>query len=163
MSKPITKQEVIESAQKERAALEDYLATLTPEQMTQPNVIGEWAVKDVLAHLFAWEGMVMRWYEAGKKGKLPAVPSEKYNWGQLPQLNHEIFLEHRDQPLAEVLKTFKSSYKKILKMIESIPEKELFTRNVYPWANNNLLAAYFVSSTSSHYRWARTTIRKAIK
>ncbi len=163
MSKPITKQEVIESAQKERAALEDYLATLTPEQMTQPNVIGEWAVKDVMAHLFAWEGMVMRWYETGKKGKLPAVPSEKYNWGQLPQLNHEIFLEHRDQPLAEVLKTFKSSYKKILKMIESIPEKELFTRNVYPWTNNNLLAAYFVSSTSSHYRWARTTIRKAMK
>ncbi|MCL4271338.1 MAG: ClbS/DfsB family four-helix bundle protein [Anaerolineales bacterium] len=163
MSKPITKQEVIESAQKERTALEDYLATLTPEQMTQPNVIGEWAVKDVLAHLFAWEGMVMQWYETGKKGKLPAVPSEKYNWGQLPQLNHEIFLEHRDQPLAEVLKTFKSSYKKILKMIESIPEQELFTRNVYPWTNNNLLAAYFVSSTSSHYRWARTTIRKAMK
>lgn len=163
MSKPITKQEVIESAQKERAALEDYLATLTPEQMTKPNVIGEWAVKDVLAHLFAWEGMVMQWYETGKKGKLPAVPSEKYNWGQLPQLNHEIFLEHRDKPLVEVLKTFKSSYKKILKMVESIPERELFTRNVYPWTNNNLLAAYFVSSTSSHYRWARTTIRKAMK
>lgn len=163
MSKPITKQEVIESAQKERAALEDYLATLTPEQMTQSNVIGEWAVKDVLAHLFAWERMVMRWYEAGKKGKLPAVPSEKYNWGQLPQLNHEIFLEHRDKSLAEILRTFKSSYKKILKMIESIPEKELFTRNIYAWTNNNLLAAYFVSSTSSHYRWARTTIRKAIK
>lgn len=163
MSKPITKQEVIESAQKERAALEDYLATLTPEQMTQSNVIGEWAVKDVLAHLFAWEGMVMQWYETGKKGKLPAVPSEKYNWGQLPQLNHEIFLEHRDQSLAEILRTFKSSYKKILKMIESIPEKELFTRNIYAWTNNNLLAAYFVSSTSSHYRWARTTIRKAMK
>lgn len=163
MSKPTTKKEIIETAQKERAALEEFLATLMPEQITQPNMIGEWAIKDVLAHLFEWEGMVMQWYETGKKGKIPAVPSAEYNWGQLPALNHIIFLKHHDKPLAEILKTFKASYKKIIKVIEGIPEKELFTRKVYPWTNNNLLAAYFVSATSSHYRWARTTIRKAVK
>ena len=163
MSKPTTKPQIIETAQKERAALEELLATLTPEQLAQPNVIGEWAVKDVLAHLFEWEGMVMKWYAEGVKGKIPAVPSEEYNWGQLPQLNHAIFLKHRDKPLAEILKTFKASYKKILKIIETIPEKDLFTRKIFKWANNNPLAAYFVSATSSHYRWARTTIRKAIK
>jgi hypothetical protein len=48
-------------------------------------------------------------------------------------------------------------------MIESIPEKELLTRRQYPWTNNNLLAAYFVSATSSHYRWARGEIRKKVK
>ena len=163
MPKPTTKKELIESAQQERAALDGLLATLTPEQMSQPNRIGEWTVKDVLAHLFEWEGMVMQWYESGKKGKTPAVPSAEYNWGQLPALNHAIFLKHRAKPLAEIQKNFKASYKKILKTIESTPEKELFTRKIYPWTNNNLLAAYFVSATSSHYRWARTTIRKAIK
>lgn len=163
MPKPTTKLQIIETAQKERAALEEFLATLTPEQMTKPNVIGEWAVKDVLSHLIEWEGMVMKWYAEGKKGNTLAVPSEEYNWGQLPQLNQTIFLKHRDKPLAEIMKTFKTSYKKIMKVIEDIPEKELFTRKVYKWANNNPLAAYFVSATSSHYRWARTTIRKALK
>jgi hypothetical protein len=163
MPKPTTKEQVIEAAKKERAALEELLATLTLEQMTNPNVIGEWAVKDVLSHLVEWEGMVMNWYAEGKKGKIPAVPSKEYNWGQLPQLNQAIFLRHRDKPLAEIMKTFKSSYKKIMKTTEDIPEKELFTRKVYKWANNNPLAAYFVSATSSHYRWARTTIRSAIK
>ena len=108
MPKPTTKPQIIETAQKERAALEELLATLTPEQMTQPNLIGEWAVKDVLAHLIEWEGMVMKWYAEGLKGKTPAVPSEEYNWGQLPQLNHAIFLKHRDKPLAEIMKTFKA-------------------------------------------------------
>ena len=163
MSKPTTKKEIIETAQKERAALEELLATLTPEQMTQPNIIGEWSVKDLLAHLVEWEGMVMKWYAEGLKGKTLAVPSEEYNWGQLPQLNHAIFLKHRDKPLAEIQKIFKASYKKIMKVVEEIPEKDLFTRKVYKWANNNPLAAYFVSATSSHYRWARTIIRKAIK
>ena len=163
MPKPTTKKELIETAQQERSALEELLSTLKPEQMAQPNRIGEWAIKDVLAHLFEWEGMVMQWYETGKKGKMPAVPSADYNWGQLPALNHAIFVKHRDKPLGEIQKNFKVSYKKILKTIESIPEKELFSRNIYPWTNNNQLAAYFVSATSSHYRWARTIIRKAVK
>lgn len=163
MPKPTTKKELIETAQKERTGLEELLATLTSEQMTQPNMIGEWAIKDVLAHLIEWEGMVMQWYETGKKGKTPAVPSAEYNWGQLPALNHAIFIKYRDKSLIEIQKNFKASYKKVLKTIENISEKELFTRNIYPWTNNNLLAAYFISATGSHYRWARTTIRKAIK
>jgi len=117
----------------------------------------------VLAHLIEWEQMVIKWYETGAKGKVPAVPSEEYNWGKLPQLNHTIYLKHRDRSLADIQKEFKSSYKKIMKVIESIPEKELFTRRQYPWTNNNLLAAYFVSATSSHYRWARIEIRKKVK
>jgi hypothetical protein len=162
MSKPINKNEIIEAAQTERAALEKLLATLTPEQMTQSAAADDWSAKDVLAHLIEWEQMVMKWYETGAKGKVPAVPSEEYNWGQLPQLNQAIYLRHRDRSLADIEKDFKSSYKKIMKTIEAIPEKELFTRGQYAWTRNNLLSAYFVSATSSHYRWARTVIRKGI-
>ena len=163
MPKPTTKNQIIETAQTERTALEQLLAGLTPEQMTQPNVVGDWSAKDVLAHLIEWEQMVMQWHEAGVKGKTPSVPSEEYNWGQLPQLNHVIYLKHRDKPLAEIMKLFKASHKKIMKTVEDIPEKELFTRKIYKWANNNPLAAYFVSATSSHYRWARTELRKGFK
>jgi hypothetical protein len=162
MAKATTKQQLIEDAQTERAALEKLLATLTPEQMTQSNVVGEWSAKDVLAHLIEWEGMVMKWYETGVKGKVPAVPSEEYNWGQLPQLNHAIYLKHRDRSLADTQKEFKSSHKKIMKVIDSIPEKELFTRKHFQWTNNNLLAAYFNSATAAHYRWARGEVKKKV-
>ena len=163
MPRTTTKQQLIGDAQTERATLEKLLATLTPEQMTQSKSADDWSAKDVLAHLIEWERMVMKWYETGAKGKVPAVPSEEYNWGKLPQLNHAIYLKHHDRSLAEIQKEFKSSYKKIMKTIEGIPEKELFTRGQYPWTNNNLLAAYFVSATSSHYRWARIEIRKKVK
>ena len=163
MPRTTTKQQLIGDAQTERATLEKLLATLTPEQMTQSKSADDWSAKDVLAHLIEWEGMVMKWYETGAKGKVPAVPSEEYNWAKLPQLNHAIYLKHRDRSLEDIQKEFKSSHKKIMKMIESIPEKELFTRGQYPWTRNNLLAAYFVSATSSHYRWARIEIRKKVK
>ncbi len=163
MPKPTSKNQIIETAQTERAALEQYIAGLTDEQMNRPNIAGDWSTKDVLAHLIEWEQMVIQWYETGVKGKVPAVPSEEYNWGQLPQLNHAIFLKHHDRSLADIQKDFRSSYKKIIKVIQAIPEKELFTRGYYPWTRNNALAAYFVSATSSHYRWARTLLRKGLK
>lgn len=163
MPRAATKQQLIEDAQTERAALEKYLATLTAEQMTQTKFADDWSAKDVLAHLIEWEQMVIKWYETGVKGKVPAVPSEEFNWGQLPQLNHAIYLKHRDRSLEDIQKEFKSSYKKIMKLIDFIPEKELFTRGQYPWTRNNLLAAYFASATSSHYRWARGEIRKKVK
>lgn len=163
MPRAATKQQLIEDAQTERAALEKLLATLTPEQMTQSKAADDWSAKDVLAHLIEWEQMVIKWYETGAKDKIPTVPSEEYNWGQLPQLNHAIYLKHRDRSLEDVQKEFKASHKKIMKVIESIPEKDLFTRGHYPWTKKNLLAAYFNSATAAHYRWARGEIRKKVK
>ena len=163
MSKPTTKNQIITAAQTEWTALEELLTALTPDQMTQPNVVGDWSAKDVLAHLIEWEQMVIKWYQAGVKGKVPATPSEEYNWGQLQQLNHAIYLKHRDRSLADIQKDFKASYKKIMKIIQDIPEKEMFTRGHHAWTKNNTLAAYFISGTSSHYRWARTVIRKGRK
>ena len=69
MPKPTTKRQLVEAAQKERIALEGLIETLTPAQMTEPRKIGEWAIKDVLTHLIEWEGMALKWYKTGVKGK----------------------------------------------------------------------------------------------
>ena len=163
MPKPLNKQQLLQNAEAERAALDEFLAGLTPDQLTQAGALGDWSAKDVMAHLLEWEGMVLRWYQAGTKGQAPVTPSEEYNWGQLPQLNQALYLKHRDRPLAEVQREYQTSYKKVMKTLRAIPEAELFTRGQFAWTRNNLLAAYFASCTSSHYRWARTGLRKAFK
>ena len=163
MPKPLSKQQLLQDAETERAALDEFLAGLTPDQLTQAGALGDWSAKDVMAHLLEWEGMVLHWYQAGTKGQTPITPSEEYNWGQLPQLNQAIYLKHCDRPLAEVQQEYQASYKKVMKTLRAIPEAELFTRGQFAWTRNNLLAAYFTSCTSSHYRWARTGLRKAFK
>lgn len=52
------------AVEQERGALEAQLAQLSDEQNTMPGVVGDWPVKDVLAHLVAWEQMCLGWYEA---------------------------------------------------------------------------------------------------
>jgi len=163
MPRPTTKKKLLEAIEIERKALEEFLAQLSPAQLTEPGLIGEWSAKDVLAHLIEWEQMVLNWCSAGVKGKVPITPAEGFNWAQLPQLNQQIYEKHRDKPLAEIQKEFRSSFKEMLNTIQGLSDEDLFTRGRYAWTKNNSLGAYFISSTSSHYHWARTTMKKGLK
>jgi hypothetical protein len=163
MPRPTTKKQLLETMEAEQKALDQLLAGLSPAQMTQPGVVGEWSVKDVLAHLLEWQHMVLSWHAAGLKGKVLAIPAEGLNWAQLPELNQHIYEKHRDRPLADIQKKFKTSHKKTLSTIQGLSDKDLFTRGQYEWTKNNTLGTYFVSCTSSHYLWARTHIKKGLK
>ena len=163
MPRPHDKVTLLVESKKERNALDDYLATLTPEERTQPNIVGAWSVKDVLAHLYEWEQMVLRWLATSEKGETPHVPAEGYKWNQLPALNEQIFQQYHSLSLEEIFALYKESHQQIMETIESIPEERLFTSGLFPWMNKNTLAAYFTSATSSHYRWARKELRKGFR
>ena len=163
MPKPQTKSEILSASQKEHEALEEFLSGLSPEQMTEPGTLGEWSVKDVLAHLYEWEQMTLGWLAAGQNGETPCVPAKGYKWNQLPALNNHIKKKHNDSSLDEILSKYQASYKQIMDTIEGLPKEDLFTPGLHPWMNKNTLAAYFISNTSSHYRWALKEIRKGLK
>jgi hypothetical protein len=163
MPRPATKKQLLEAIEIEGKALDQLLAGLSPQQMIQPGIVGEWSVKDVLAHLLEWEHMVLSWHAAGVKGKIPVTPAEGFNWAQLPELNQQIYEKHCSRPLDEIQKEFKSLNKKMLSTLQGLSEEELFTRGHYAWTKNNTLGTYFVSCTSSHYNWARTNIKKGLK
>ena len=74
MPRPTTKAGILSESAKEHDALEQLLATLTPEQMVHPGIVGEWSVKDVLAHLTEWQQMVLGWYHAGLAGEIAIAP-----------------------------------------------------------------------------------------
>ena len=163
MPRPTSKNDLLAAIEKERGALETYLETLTPEQLTEPGIVGEWSAKDVLAHLIEWEQMVLGWHAAGLRGEVPPLPAPGFKWNQTPQLNQQIYEKHRDRPLDEVLEQFQASHREILCVIQGLSNEELFTAGRYAWTKKNTLGTYMVSATSSHYLWARKEIRKGFR
>ncbi len=163
MPKPTSKAAILSESSQEHQALEQLLAPLTPDQMVQPGIVGEWSAKDVLAHLTEWEQMVLGWYCAGLAGDSPALPAPGFKWSELPALNQRIYEQHRDRPLEDVLHSFRASYDQMTTWIEVLSEEELFTPARFAWARTNALASYVISCTSSHYRWARTELRKGLR
>jgi hypothetical protein len=147
----------------ESARLDALLAPLTPAQWVMPGVVGDWSIKDVLAHLVAWQQMVLTWHAAGRRGEAPATPAPDLTWQQLPELNQRIWLAWRDRTLHEVQTAYSDSCAAICAAIEATSDAELWTPRVYKWTKSSTLGAYYVSATSSHTLWARTEIRKGLK
>jgi len=163
MPRPTSKQALLAAIEKERGVLEAFLDTLTPEQMTEPGIVGEWSVKDVLAHLIEWEQMCLGWYQAGLRGEISPLPAPGFKWNQTPALNQQIYEKHRDQLLDEILKQFKASHGEILGVIQELSNEKMFELGQFKWTKNNTLGAYFVSATSSHYLWAMKEMRKGFR
>jgi len=163
MPRPQEKFQLITESRDEYQALESFLAKLDPQQRTEPSILGEWSVKDVLAHLYEWQQMFFGWYETGLRGETPLTPAEGFKWNQLPALNRKIYEKHRETPLDQAMEFLRESHQKMMTLIESLSHEEIFTPGYFPWTKTGSLMSYIRANAGNHYRWARTGMRKGLK
>jgi hypothetical protein len=155
-----TKQELLHDIETEYRLLKQLIGGLSPQELVLPGVCHEWSAKDVLAHLVEWKKMFLGWYKEGLRGGNPRTPAEDVKWTQLPILNARIYRKWKDEPARVILAEFESTYQEMLALARAIPEEELFRKQRYPWLRVWPLARWIAAQTSSHYRWARTRIRR---
>ena len=162
MGKRLRKRELLEEIGRERAALDDALALLTPREMTRPGVTrGGWSVKDVLAHLVAWQQLALGWYEAGLRGEKVAMPAPGYTLRDLPRLNQMLFRKHHRRSLRAIRADYASCHERVVALIERLPDADLITLGRFAWTGPSwTLSDYLRASTAAHYLWARTRIRR---
>jgi uncharacterized protein (TIGR03083 family) len=163
MTKQTSKTGLLEDIRIQRARLETAIASLTRSEMTLPGVVGDWSVKDVLAHLAAWERFFLGWYEAGRSG-VQAMPTPVgMSRNAIDALNADIYKRNRRRSLDSVVADFRSSHQALLTVVRSIPEQEMFARGHYAWTGKLTLADYIAGNTCNHYRWAAAHIRQRFK
>ena len=162
MGKRLRKAALLDEIRRERAALDEALAGLTPRQMTRAGVTrGGWSVKDVLAHLVEWQQMNLDWYAAGVRGEKPAMPAPGYTLRDLPRLNAMIYRKHHRRSLQAVLRDYRSCHQRVVALIEALPDTDLVTLGRFSWTGKSwTLSDYLRASTAAHYLWARTRIRR---
>ena len=163
MPRPTSKIELIATARTCHAALDAFLAAQPQRVLTRPNPDTGWSIKDILAHLTAWEQMCLGWWRAGLRGEKPNLPAEGYKWSQLPALNAAIWKANHRRRYADVLLDYRASFDEIMATIDGLTNTQLFSREQVDWTGTNTLGAYFVSATSSHYDWALKLARRWVK
>ncbi|MGK2886398.1 MAG: ClbS/DfsB family four-helix bundle protein [Rhodococcus sp. (in: high G+C Gram-positive bacteria)] len=159
MSRFKSKQEFLDDVYKERAALDKLLASIPDARKTEV-VIDDMSVKDFLAHRTEWARMMIRWYTEAKAGKQPAVPSEKYKWNQIKELNADIHERFQPASLEEIESEYQKVFDELQTIIEHTTEAELFDKKHYAFTGTSDLATYLNSASASHYRSARRHINK---
>lgn len=163
MAKQKSKIELLNDILTARRRLEKILNGLSDTELTRPGVIGEWSVKDVLAHLTAWEQLFLSWYNPGLGGKSPQITPVGMSRKAMDAFNQEVFLQNRDRPFDEILAEFRTSYQQVLAAVQAAAEEDLFTAGRFAWTGKLALVDYVAGNTCNHYDWARGKIREWLK
>lgn len=138
-----TKKALLDAIQSERRQLDQTLSALNEAQLIQSGVVGEWSIKDTLAHLTAWEQRLLQ-----------RVRGET-EWGaelSTPLFNEQVFRENRHRSLVDVQSEYQRSYSAVVNFVKSLSNSA-----VQQWWSS------FAFNTYGHYRWARRNIRRWLK
>lgn len=106
----------------ERARWETLLAEVSEAQMRQAGVEGEWSVKDIIAHVTAYERWVVARLRSALRGERLRLEIDQLN---LEQRNSWIFEENRNRPLHDVLAESQQVFQQLLKLVQALSDGDL--------------------------------------
>lgn len=148
---PRSKAQVVALIRSEYDRLVAALAPLSEGDMLRPLAGGSWSVKDLLAHLTAWELRLLANYRAGRAGTLTRHGEVYLPEDDVERMNEGFHAQYRDLPLAEVRALFEKTYRDILDAIDGMSEHELLRPGFYAWTGEYTLAYYILVETYYHY------------
>jgi hypothetical protein len=107
------------------AALKESYAGLPDSRLTEPGVVGDWSVKDILAHVTTWEEEALQ--------HLPVIiaggrPPRYVTFGGIDAFNAHMAEQKREIALSDIRRRLDETHSRLLDFIRSAPAGQ-FTRN----------------------------------
>src|SRR5439155_9041031 len=114
------KQKLLKQLEKAWTAIKESYAGLSDSQLTEPGVMGNWSVKDILAHVTTWEEEALKY--------LPLIitggrPPRYIQYGGIDAFNAQMTEQKRDLALSEVLKQLDETHRRLTDYLRSVPEE----------------------------------------
>ncbi len=163
MGRPTSKSELLSAASEEFERLWVAVDSVAPARREVPGACEAWSVKDLLAHLHAWQQMAIEWEKVGSAGEKPTIPADGFTFAETPALNEVIYRRTENDDWADIASRLRATHAELMATIDSYDSEDLFAKSRYPWTRTTSVGAYMVSATSSHYAWASKLIRKWAK
>ena len=120
-------------------------------------------LRDVLVHLYEWHQLLLRWTESNLNGANESFLPSPYNWKNYGDMNVEFWRKHQTTAYDDAVSMLCDSHNKVMALIESLTDNELFEKKHFPWTGTTSVGAYCISATSAHYEWAMKKIKTDMK
>jgi hypothetical protein len=113
------KQDLLDNLTTERRLWENLLEEVGAERMTEPGVVGEWSVKDIVAHV--------TWYEREMVELLKDRALQGSELWELPhhERNAAIYEQNRHRSLDDVLGEAEAVYRQFYTLAEILTDEDL--------------------------------------
>jgi len=149
------KEHILAALREQFNSWEELLASLSEEQITASHFDFDWSIKDVIAHLWAWQQISIARMEGGFLDREPVLPKWIVNLGEdwednADRVNALTFETNHEKPWSEIHQNWKEGFLRFLESGKPIPEKDLLDGDRYPWLKGYSLAFILVASYDHH-------------
>ncbi len=152
MTQGMSQLHLLDSLKSGHLQFKTFIAGLTAEQMQQPNVVGVWSIKNILAHIVVHEQRMIDWVTKTLRGEKPEAP-QPYSMPEeaLNRLNEQIYQQNRDRPLVDVLTDLETTHLQTLDMVAAASERDLLDPRRFSLQDGEPLWEAIAANTFWHY------------
>jgi hypothetical protein len=149
------KQQLIQQLRDAYNDWEEALAGLTDEQITRPLKPSDLPIKDVIAHLWAWQQISVARIEAALEGR----EYHRLGWPEelgadldedVDKTNAWIYETNKNRPWPSVYEDWRSQFLRYLDLSQQVPEEDMLGQGKYKWMGSWALADSMQGSYEHH-------------
>src|SRR5689334_20373324 len=115
----MNRQQLLQKVDKAWAEIKESYAGLSDSQLAEPGVMGDWSVKDILAHVTTWEEEALKHLPLIIKEGRPPRYSAQY--GGIDAFNALMMERKQDVSLADVLQQQEETHRRLIDYLQSVP------------------------------------------
>jgi hypothetical protein len=131
MNDSMNKTKFLDIMRTERKQWEALLSEVGIARMEIPGAAGEWSVKDIIAHITAYEQGLVEWLRAASCGETVEFPILDHP--DLDYRNQLIYSVNRSRTLEEVLQESEEVFHELSQLVASLLEEELLDPDKTAW------------------------------
>jgi Protein of unknown function (DUF1706) len=114
------KDQLLKRLEQAWAAIKESYAGLSDAQLMESGVMGEWSVKDILAHVTTWEEEALKYLPLILTG---GRPPRYIQYGGIDGFNAQMAEQKREMALSDVLRQLDETHRRLIDYLQSVPEE----------------------------------------
>ena len=144
----MNKQEIVKALEDSREPIMRIIDELSDEQMLEPGVVGEWTLKDLIAHLTRWEAELIKLLWQIRQGGTPS--SMLVEEMDFDAINARWNQEDQSRSLGRILEDFYAVREQTLRRLEYFNDRDLDDPNRYPFLKGKPLWIKIAGNSFAH-------------
>lgn len=127
------KQELLGDLDAARTALLSAIEGLSEQEMVYSGVVGEWSVKDTLAHIAAWDQETRAVIYAFVTQDDPVFDYKISGKRGFAKWNAREVEKRRELSVAQILTEMEEARRELVDLVQGLTEEQLSRRAIPPW------------------------------
>lgn len=149
------KEHILAALREQFESWEGLLSGLNEQEIDTLHFDLDWSIKDVMAHLWAWQQVSIARMESGLLDREAEYPEWILSIGEdweedSDRVNALTFENNHEKPWSEIYQNWQSGFLRFLVLGSQVSERDLLDGDRYSWLRGHSLALILLASYDHH-------------